>query len=385
MSLDFTAEHEIHLTMAQEWIRRIYAGDPIDEIQKWLTGRLTTAKPQEVNAVLSWAESFPFYDQVLTERAERSMQPLSKRLEFQWPYASWRRLIDTPDEGILVSVAAAPGTGKTIIAEMMGEGNARFGSHGSLFHLELNKKIMMDRRAVRQTYAHVDRRLLKRGLLTDEQIARLDEDFYVRMGKEDGLSWVDLSRDARQMLNEANERMQAWPGSVDYVHCPGWSVNQIEEYALAEQERRKDTDAPLTYIIIDYFGKIAATGQQLKMYGTNIYARDADTIERLKTLAEKMSIPVVILDQLSKAGRQTDLADFDGTQIRSAGEKTERINVGIMVSLTRDEDTGEPTEELRVKVYKNTMGSEGVITMRRKPEAFTILDIEPTELTWGSN
>lgn len=382
--MGFSAEHEQLLALAQEFMRRIYAEDEPASIREWLSGRVTAASPREINAVLSWIESFPFYDKVLEERAERSMLPPDQRREFVWPYKSWRDMMDSPDEGMLVLVAAGPGTGKTIIAEMMEEANAKAGAHGNFYHAELSHKVMMDRRAVRHMYGHVQRRTLKRGLLTEEQIARLSEDISQHPEGSDGLDWINLSREVRQWLTEANRIMQSWLGSVDYVHSPGWTVDQYVEHIRGDFERRKGTDRPLTYVIIDYLGKIVPSTRQQKMYGVNTNARDADTVEQLKSLAEQLGIPIIILDQLNKAGRGADLADLDGTQVRGAGEKTEKINVGIILDLVRDEDTGEPTEDLRVKIFKNTMGTEGVINMKRRAEAFTILDIEQVELTWGN-
>ena len=381
----FTApESEQLLILGQELIRRVYADDDPAAIRAWLRGRVEAAAPTVVDATLLWKDSFDFYDEVLKLRAERSMLPPEKRREFILPYKSWRAMIDDPDGGQLFLLAAPPGTGKTIVAEMTGEANAKAGADGLFFHAELSKAVMMDRRAVRGVYGHVDRRTFKRGLLTEEQIARLSEDVAQHPEGSDGLDWVTLSRTARQLLNEANARMKAWSGSVDYVHSPGWTVDQYVEHIRGEYERRKDTDRALNFVIIDYLGKIVPSVRQQKMFGTNVYARDADTVEQLKSLAEQLNIPIFILDQLNKAGRSADLADLDGTQIRGAGEKTEKINLGIILDLERDENTGEPTENLRAKIFKNTMGVEGVIMMKRHAAAFTILDVQQVSLEWGT-
>jgi hypothetical protein len=282
---------------------------------------------------------------------------------------------------MLILVGAKPGAGKTIIAEMIGEHNASQGLRGALFNFELNPTVMLDRRAVR--HAQYDRRSFKQGLLTEAQIAQLDEEtpLWVKPEDRQGLGdWQKLSRQLRKALDEANARMKGWAGAIDYWFTPGWDIDKLCATIYAEHMQN-----PYNLVAVDYLEKIQPSARQRKLFGTNKLDREEDNVEQLKTLAEKLRIPLLVLSQLSKAGRAKNAEDMDGTEVRGAGAKTERSNINVLFSIDKGDDAvPDPSIKdgvmLSVAITKNTMGSCGTFRMFRNGARFTIHDTTKQEL-----
>lgn len=391
MATNWTPEQLEVLTLLQEGMRRIYGDEDAALVLDWLHSQ-SGKPPNTAEDVLRFGESFAFYDAELEKRAARSLLPPDERRVFTFPWKNWSTRIDTPDEGMLILVGAKPGAGKTILAEMIGEHNASQGLRGALFNFELNKVVMLDRRAVR--HIREPRWMFKRGVLTPHQLEQLAEFTPPWMNPDDrkGLGdWQLLSRRLRDALNEANARMKAWVGGLDYWSTPGWDVDRLVATARAEHAAN-----PLGFLIVDYLEKIQPSARQRKIYGVNFTEREADTVEQLKILAEQLKIPIVMLSQLNKAGRAKDASDFDGTEIKGSGAKTERSNIVVLISvdkLPEAEDGAEPPDPalgagvpLTVAIAKNTMGGEGVFKMFRDGARFTIHDlfVERTNLNTGA-
>lgn len=365
-----TADLEALKIFGQEFLRRVFAEMEPSEIREWALKQLGKVEKTAQDAQLLWEDTFEYYDAVLEDRARRSLLPADERREFRFPWASWNSRIDSPDEAdMLIMVAAAPGTGKTIWGEMAAEYAAQQGLRGIFAHWELNKKVMMDRRAVRHT--RVPRTQFRQGILTPAQIANLDEDITKTDGKGLG-EWVALSRELRTKLNDANTRMRQWRGSVNYWHTTGWDVDRF-----CAQVKAVDAEEKLDYVVVDYFGKIAISPRQLKVYGQNTGLIEVDTVEQLKQLAESIHVPVLVLTQLTKGGRAKP-DGIDATDIRGRGELTERANLVALLQLVETE--GLP-DQIKVNVAKNTLGSVGTWSQIRLPQWFMIADIE--EQSWG--
>lgn len=359
-------ELEVLKVFGQEFLKRVFAEIDPNEIRGWALKQLGKADVLNAkNVLMAWEDTFGFYDDVLEKRAARSLLPADERREFKFPWDSWNSRIDSPDEAdMLIMLSAAPGTGKTIWGEMVAERNAQEGLYGVFAHWELNSKVMLDRRAVRHT--HVPRAQFRQGILTPAQIESLSED--QTNPKATGLGdWIELSRDLRGKLNEANARMRRWTGGVDYWHTTGWDVDMFtREVIAADAERRLD------FVIVDYFGKIGISQRQTKIYGQNTGLIEVDTIEQLKQLAEKIHTPVVVLTQLTKGGRSKP-EGMDSTDIRGRGELTERANIVALLQLI--EVDGLP-DQIKVIVAKNTLGATGSWNQIRIPQWFLITDIE---------
>jgi replicative DNA helicase len=272
-------------------------------------------------------------------------------------------------------------THNTIKGEMILEHNAKRGLRSGLYNFELNRTVMLDRRAVR--HAQYDRRSFKQGLLTEAQIAQLDEEtpLWVKPEDRQGLGdWQKLSRQLRKALDEANARMKGWAGAIDYWFTPGWDIDKLCATIYAEHMQN-----PYNLVAVDYLEKIQPSARQRKLFGTNKLDREEDNVEQLKTLAEKLRIPLLVLSQLSKAGRAKNAEDMDGTEVRGAGAKTERSNINVLFSIDKGDDAvPDPSIKdgvmLSVAITKNTMGSCGTFRMFRNGARFTIHDTTKQEL-----
>jgi hypothetical protein len=203
-------------------------------------------------------------------------------------------------------------------------------------HFELNRSLMLDRRMVRQS--GISRRDLKTGALNPFQ---------------------------EQERQRANERLRSFAGSITYVHTPGWTMERaMGEVGALRAEEICDV------FIIDYLEKAAPSTRQLKAFGSNNFAREADTVEVVKRTAETIDRPAILLAQLSKAGKTQTFDALDRTAIRGAGEKTERANIVIL--LHRENTT---SEIVNVRIDKNTMGACGSFQQFMNGSRFILTDI----------
>jgi len=204
-------------------------------------------------------------------------------------------------------------------------------------HFELNRSIMLDRRTARHT--GIPRRTLKMGQLS---------------------TWEERERQA------ANERLRAWPGGITYVHTPGWTTERAlgEVHALIG-ERLCDV------FVIDYLEKAAPSPRQVKLYGSNVFVREADDVEQIKSFSEQREVPALLLAQLNKMGKGQTFENLDRTAIRGAGEKTEKANVVIMLH-REDRDS----ELVQVRIDKNTIGPTGSFTQYMETARFRIADLQ---------
>ena len=331
-----TPELEPYLILGQELFRRVYSEESPDEIRTWLQAQIARLGGAVTeNARMTWEESFARYDEILAKRRAMSMLPEAERKDLTWPWESWRRLLDPLEPGMLAVLAAADGQGKSMYAECIAEHWARCGAHVVFVHYELNPAIMLDRRTVRHT--GITRRELKAGLLTPMQ---------------------EVER------QRSNDRLRAWRGSITYLHTPGWTT----EKTLAGV-RGLISESLCDVFVVDYLEKAAASPRQLKMYSTNVFAREADDVEQIKSFSEQMDVRVLLLAQLNKAGKGQAFDNLDRTAIRGAGEKTEKANVVVLIHLEDME-----TPQVSVRIDKNTIGPTGSFKQHIEASRFNITD-----------
>jgi len=96
-------------------------------------------------------------------------------------------------------------------------------------------------------------------------------------------------------------------------------------------------------------------------------------VEQLKNFGEATDTPMVMLNQMSKAGKTGSFDKLDRTAMRGAGEKSEKANIVIM--LHREKIDGEYSRIVDVMIDKNTLGATGTFTQIMVPERFDIADI----------
>lgn len=335
-----TPELEQYLALAQETMRRCYAEEDAISVHQWLVEKLARmGGDTEESARMTWEESFDYYDDLLEKRERDTLTPASERKVLDWPWPSWNRIVDPLEPGLLAVVGAGDGVGKTILAECLIEHWARRRNRAIFLHYELNRALMMDRRTARHT--GLTRRILKSGLMTPEQ---------------------------KSLVAEVRPRLLAWDGRITYLHTPGWTMEK------AIQELRKLlSEGNCDVVILDYLEKNAASRRQLQMFGNNLNQREADNVEQIKNFAEETETPVLMLTQMNKAGKQSSFENLDRTDLRGAGEKTEKAN--IVVLLHRERESGGYSNTVNVMVDKNTIGPQGSFQQTMEPEYFRITDV----------
>lgn len=326
--------------LGKDILRRVMAEDDPEEIRTWLGHTIERLGAGESeNALLTWPESFELMDRVLENYKTLANTPESLRRDLSWPWKSWNSIIDAPEEGMLSLITAPDGQGKTIYGESIAEHWAKQKNRVVFVHYELNRKLMMLRRTSRHTGIMV--RDMKSGKLNDLQL---------------------------EQIRKIKSKLLSWEGYISYLHTPGWTMEQT----IAEL-RKMNADDECDVIVLDYLEKASASNRQLKLFGTNTYQREADNVEQLKNFAEVSGIPIVMIAQMSKAGKQTGFDNVDRTGIRGAGEKSDKANLVVMLKRDRIEDGY--SNEVDVLVDKNTMGGTGTFKQLMQPEYFRVGDI----------
>lgn len=334
--------------LAKEILRRCYAEEDATMIRQWLQDQLARlGGGVDDDAVMTWQESFDYYDDLLLQRERDAAIPESERRILDWPWRSWNKILDPLEPGLLAVISAPDGTGKTILAESIAEHWARNKSKIVFVHYELNRALMLDRRTARHT--SITRRELKSGMLTTEQ---------------------------KHRIADMRPRLLSWDGEITYLHTPGWTMERT-----IEQLRKLRADGMCEAVVLDYLEKNSASRRQLQMFGNNTYQREADNVEQIKNFAESTETPVLMLTQFSKAGKSTDFEHIDRTDIRGAGEKTEKAN--IVVLMHREKEGNGYSNLVNVKVDKNTVGATGSFKQMMQPEFFRLGDVEEIPLAEG--
>lgn len=336
-----TPELQQYMALAQETMRRVYAEEDPTMLHQWLNDQLGRLRgTTEVNAVMTWPQSFDLYDQILAQREADALIPEDQRKTIDWKWDSWNKMLDPLEPGMLAVVSAGDGMGKTIYAESLAEHWARRKNHVVFLHYELNRAIVLDRRTARHT--SIPRRDLKSGKLNAQQKATI-----ARM----------------------RPTMLSWDGYITYVHTAGWTM----ERTVQELHRLK-VEGQCDVVVLDYLEKNAPSRRQLQMFGTNTYQREADNVEQLKNFAESTETPVLMLAQMSKAGKTGSAETIDRTGMRGAGEKSEKANVVIL--LHREKIENGYSQKVDVVIDKNTLGPTGTFPQWMEPEFFRIQEME---------
>ncbi|KKQ62535.1 MAG: hypothetical protein US85_C0025G0003 [Candidatus Shapirobacteria bacterium GW2011_GWF1_38_23] len=237
--------------LAKELLRRCMAEDEPEELRRWLSEMLARMGAGEEDAILKWVDSFDFTSKIIEDYEKIANTPESLRRDLSWPWQSWNNIIDPLEDGMLGLVTAPDGAGKTIYAESIAEHWAAHKNRVVFVHYELNRKLMMLRRTSRHT--GITPRDIKSGKLNLLQ---------------------------KQKIDEVKPRLLKWEGYISYLHTPGWTM----ERTITELRRLVNEDE-CDVVVLDYLEKASASKRQLQMFGTNIYQREADNVEQIKTFA----------------------------------------------------------------------------------------------------
>ncbi len=308
-------------------------------------------KRTNIDFVYGW-DTVRMQQEAIAQRIGAIIDDASVR--FDWPWRTWNRMIRPLRVGMVGILAAPDGMGKSLYLEEVAEHWAKAGKQVVYVHLEDALEYKLDRRTAR--HALVDMDHIEDGTMTP----------------------IEKSK-----IGDADTRMARWAGNLHYYHAAGRSMAEI----VRELESRI-TEGVCQSVVFDYLDKVQPTRGQAKLFGDNLWERQAADMEALKTFAEKAGIPVLSATQGNKA------MQGNGTQTRASiqgsGQKSQKAQ--LVVILTReivgegglyDADgvelatAGEYSPIVKVRVDKQNRGRTGSFQQFLLGKYFTVRDIEP--------
>lgn len=240
--------------------------------------------------------------------------------------------------GELVLIAARPSMGKTSIGMNFIENAAiRAGKAAAVFSLEMPAEQLAMRMIC--TEALVDMQKVRRGQLNDEDWLRLS-DAMIKIG----------------------------PSSIYVDATPGITVSEMRSKA-----RRLQLENGLDVILIDYISLMTASGR----FGSR--QEEVASISRsLKALAIELGVPIIALQQLSRApaGRSNHRPVL--SDIRESGAIEQ--DADVVMFLHREDYFNPDTEEKNIAeliIAKQRNGSLGTVKLGWKGEFTKFLDLAP--------
>ena len=327
--------------LAKEILKRVLSDEDVEELRQWLQEAIIKlGGSADESAVMTLKESIPFTEKMIEDYERLAKIPKKDRKILDFPWGTWNKLIDPLEPGIMITITAPDGQGKGIVAESITEHWAENKNKVAYVHYELNKNIMMQRRTARHAYVPV--KAMKAGNLYPEE---------------------------KQRIYEAHKNIDTWDGNIYYVHTPGWTIDRT-----IDELRKIQTTSGLDAVVIDYLEKIAPSMRQRKIYGTNTYQREADSVEQLKNFAESTGIPVLMVTQMNKQGKKAEWNERTSTDMSGTAEKSNKSN--IVVLLDRKRVDGCYSDEVTVIVDKNTMGGTGTFKQTMIPQFFKLEDTD---------
>jgi replicative DNA helicase len=355
-----TPDHQPYIALAQEIMRRAYAEEDQPELNRWLTAQVARLGGMGIDdsAVMTWEESFEYTRTMLEKFEHDAALAPEQRVSLDWCWDSWNSMIDAFEPGMLCTLFAGDGMGKTIVAECLGEHWARRKKQVVFLHYELNRSLMMLRRLARHTG------------LTVKQLK----------GKK--------TPDQRQFVGQVEPKLRQWDGCITYVHTPGWSMSQtVQKLTALKNEGKCDV------VITDYIEKVAADRRQAQLFGRDPYQREADNVEQLKNFAESSETPVLMLAQATKEGKgKKEVEDMGRNDMRGAGEKSEKANIVIKLHRERVPEGEKDSDgewiirpngygrQTTILVDKQTLGATGSFEQFMEPQFFRLHDVTRREI-----
>ena len=240
--------------------------------------------------------------------------------------------------GELVLIAARPSMGKTSIGMNFIENAAiRAGKAAAVFSLEMPAEQLAMRMLC--TEALVDMQKVRRGQLSDEDWLRLSEAI-IKIG----------------------------PSSLYVDATPGITVSEMRSKA-----RRLQLEHGLDVILIDYISLMTASGK----FGSR--QEEVASISRaLKALAIELNVPIIALQQLSRAptGRSNHRPVL--SDIRDSGAIEQDADVVMFLHREEYFDPNTPDKNIaELIIAKQRNGSLGTVKLGWKGEFTKFLDLSP--------
>lgn len=316
----------------------------VEAQERWQAIRPAT----KANSFVYGWDTINHHDRVLKERAQSE-----GGLRCTWPWYSWNNIIRYLRPGMVGTLAAADGIGKTTYLEMIAEHWAMTGIQTVYVHLEDDLDYKLDRRMAR--YAHVPMEKI--------EDATFDEADHLAM------------REAARDIGE-------WADRLHYYHAPGKSMTDI----VRELESRV-SEGVCEAVVFDYLDKVQPTRAQGKIHGSNIWERQADDMEQLKSFAERNRVPVFTATQGNKSMQGSGIQTRQA--IQGSGQKSQKSQLVIVLTreLVGDEgqtdaagnriaEAGDYSPLVDVRVDKQNRGRTGQFQQVIAGRFFTVRDIE---------
>ncbi len=253
-------------------------------------------------------------------------------------YAELDDLLTGLHPGELVLIAGRPAMGKTSIGMNIVENAAiRAGKKAAVFSLEMPAEQLAMRMMC--TEARVDMQRVRRGQLADDEWERLAE-VLVSIG----------------------------PASIYIDTTPGITVPEVRSKA-----RRLQLEHGLDLIMIDYLSLMSATGRN------NSRQEEVSQISRtLKGLAIELGVPVIALQQLSRAptGRANHRPLL--SDIRESGAIEQDADVVMFIHREEYYDPETPEKGIaELIIAKQRNGALGTVKLGWKGEYTWFMDLSP--------
>ena len=326
-------------TAAQEHIQHLH---PDSKAATWVYG---------------W-DTIKEHDKMLRERIRQFED--GGQVVFDWPWATWNRAIRPLRAGMVGIVAAADGTGKSSVLEMVAEHWATK-SNVVFVHCENDFDFTMNRRLTRHS---------------DVPMAAI----------EDG----DLTQDQRATIAETNRSLaERFSSSLHYLDAAGWTSSElVNELTMRHSEGVCDA------VVLDYINKLRPSREQIRLYGHDVLSRQADDMEQLKTWAIRHGAPLMTAAQLTKMGK-TASGRKTRSDMRATGEWSDKVQLVILMSReildkelknARGEvvaAVGEYGPITTIRIDKQNRGRTGEIQQFYLGKRFELRDVQ-TQINDGS-
>lgn len=276
---------------------------------------------------------------------------------FDWPWSTWNSIVRPLRPGMIGVLAAADGQGKSTFLEVVAEHWAQNHLHVVYVHLEDSLDYKFDRRTARQALVPIEH--VEEGTLTREEFRRVDD---------------------------ADKKMADWAHYLHYYYAGGQGMVEI----ISELETRV-SEGVCQAVVFDYLDKVQPTRGQGKLFGDNIWERQANDMEKLKNFSEKANVPVFTATQGNKdmqgEGVQTR------KNIQGSGQKSQKAQ--LVIILSRDivgegglydsennllAEPGEYSPIVNVRIDKQNRGKTGGFKQFLIGKFFTVRDIDRRQL-----
>jgi len=337
---------------AGEVVKRLTTGAKPMEVYEWATSEMLALTPYSKHRnVMLGEDTFPFYDRVLAERMAQSAA--GKVLGYLWPenWYHWTELIPALRGGMIGLIGAGTKVGKSAYLECIAERWARLGHQVVMVHLEDALDYKLDRRTARHSSVPIE--VLEGGVLDQEQ---------------------------QQRVLSANAMMNFWGKNLHYLPAPGWTMSQIV-HELQEMAQAGQCDA----VVLDYMDKVMASPLQSKLFGSNIWERQAHDMEQLKSFAEKANVPVMTATQ----GRKGFDGAVDLDSLQGTGQKAHKAQLVVLLHRPKVKDAAEAQRVggkvggmspiVRVVVAAQNRGESGEFQQRFDGKTFSVYDVAKGE------